>query len=242
VVGGRTQYDWEVGDLIISNIKTFLKKSKYLAKVNMASPRIGPSKEKMFAIRPGYRHRLDNEFFDDAASEEGWQREVYEAAAAEARKTNAKTVYDIGCGSGFKLMKHFAHCRTVGFDVGPSVTFLKEKYPEREWRESRFSDTIADPADIVICADVIEHIPDPDQLMDFLSRIKLSTLFLSTPERQLIYGFDHSGPPDNKAHCREWTMDELKQYVGRWFEVVHHVISNREQATQLLVCRSRASR
>lgn len=201
---------------------------------------ITPSPSTAFGIKAGYRHRLENHFFDDSDNEDEWQCEVYEAAAKEARKIGARTVFDVGCGSGYKLVKHFAGIRTVGFDLEPTVTFLRQKYPDHEWRLSDFDETIEEPADIVICADVIEHVCDPDRLLDFLSRLNFRKLFLSTPERERVYGFDHSGPPRNKAHCREWTMEELKHYVGNWFDLESHAISNEAQATQLIVCQPKA--
>lgn len=191
----------------------------------------------MFDIKQGYRHNLDNDFFNDTDSEDGWQREVYASAAEITSQMGAQTVYDIGCGSAYKLVKYFSDVRTVGFDLEPTVSFLKEKYPDREWRISNFEDTIEETVDVVICADVIEHIPDPDRLMEFLAGINFRKLFLSTPERLLIYGFDQSGPPLNPAHCREWTMVELRKYASNWFIVESHGISNKAQATQLIVCR-----
>lgn len=177
--------------------------------------KIAASSKVEFGIRTLYRHRRNNEFFDATGSQESWQKEVYEAAARSAEDANATVVFDVGCGSGYKLMKYFGKLRTVGFDVEQTVTMLKQKYPGRDWRCSNFTARIDEAADIVVCADVIEHIPNPDQLMEFLSRIRFRKLFLSTPERHLVYGFDQSGPPLNKAHCREWTMDELAGYVRR---------------------------
>ncbi len=135
--------------------------------------------------------------------EDEWRREVYERAVDKA--LSARTVFDIGCGSGFRLMKHFTDIRRVGFDLEPTVSFLKNRYPHRDWRISSPGETIRKSADIVICADVVEHIPDPDLLVDFLAGLRFKKLVLSTPDRGLIYDCDHSGPRLNPHHCREWT-------------------------------------
>ncbi|NND50337.1 MAG: exopolysaccharide biosynthesis protein, partial [Rhizobiales bacterium] len=127
-----------------------------------------------------------------------------------------------------------------GFDLKPMVSFLKKKYPGRDWRVSNFKNTIEEPADIVICADVVEHIPNPDRLMDFLARLHFKKLILSTPERGLMYDCDHSGPPLNPHHCREWTMVEFWTYVSGWFDIERHEITNRVQATQMMVCRAKS--
>lgn len=216
-----------------------LKRARYVLSTRLGRSGIPASREVLYGIRAGYRHRLDNRFYDDTPADDSWQREVYEAAAVDARGRGARAVYDVGCGSGYKLVKYFSEFHTVGFDLEPTVEFLKGTYPDRRWRVSNLEETFEEPADIVICADVVEHVPDPDRLMRFLSRLQFRKLYLSTPERLLVYGFDHSGPPGNPAHCREWRMDEFNRYVARWFEIERHEISNRLQGTQLIVCRPR---
>jgi SAM-dependent methyltransferase len=194
--------------------------------------RYPPSKQSQFGIKPGYRHRTANRFFDDTPLRDEWQREVYERAATYARTRKLLSVADIGCGSGFKLMKHFGEFRTIGLDLEPTVSFLRRAYPERDWRVSDLTATL-EPVDVVICADVIEHIPNPDMLMRFLTRIEAQVYFVSTPERTLFYGYDHSGPPSNRGHCREWTMQELRNYLSQWFQVDEIVVTDASQATQM---------
>lgn len=191
-------------------------------------------KAEQFGIRAGYRHRPENAFYDDTAQKDQHQREVYEAAAAASKEIGAKKVFDIGCGSGFKLMKFFPDTETVGFDLEPTLSFLRQTYPERQWASADFErDT--DQADIVICADVVEHIPNPDLLMQYLSRITRGKLVISTPDRYRVYGWDHSGPPRNRAHCREWSMDEFRIYVERWFNIEDHRITNFDDSTQMII-------
>jgi len=188
-----------------------------------------------YGIRAGYRHRPDNAFFDDTPLKDEWQREVYEESARIAAGIGAGLVADVGCGSGYKLVKNFPAVRTVGFDLEPTLSFLRRTYPDREWRESSFSADV-EQADLVICSDVIEHIPNPDMLMDHLVRLTRKRLVLSTPERISVYGWDHSGPPRNPAHCREWRLDELTSYVSGWFRIEEARITNHGQGTQMLVC------
>lgn len=199
------------------------------------------AKSAKYAIKPGYTHRIRNVAVNKSGSTDEWQREVYQDASKEARRLQADVVFDVGCGSGYKLVHSFPDTKTVGFELPRTVQFLRETYPNRDWRVSNLATTVAESADVVIAADVIEHMPDPDQLMGFLSRLQFRTLFLSTPERILVYGWDHSGPPANYAHCREWTMAEFDSYVNRWFDIEHHYISNAAQGTQVAVCKPRAS-
>jgi len=223
----------------VISIRSVVKSLIYHSKFASEDRRTQPSNVSEYRIRAGYRHRHKNTFYDDTVTADEWQKEVYECAADEAARLGATSIFDIGCGSGRKLVKYFPNLRTVGFDLPPTIEFLKKEYPNRDWRPSEFSTVVRESCDIAICSDVIEHIPNPDSIMGFLALLKCTKLILSTPERNLLYGFDQSGPPRNKAHCREWTMSEFGSYVRQWFDVELHTISNRSQATQLMVCTPR---
>ena len=125
----------------VSQLKTFAKRA-FMPRTTAAADNPVPSSVSEYCIRKGYCHRPDNRIYDDTDLEDQWQREVYEWAVEEALDIDARTVFDIGCGAGFKLMKHFAGIRTVGFDLKPMVSFLKKKYPGRDWRVSNFKVTI----------------------------------------------------------------------------------------------------
>jgi hypothetical protein len=84
-------------------------------------------------------------------------------------------------------------------------------------------------------------VTEPDKLLDFLGSIAKHYIVISTPDRDLVYQPGDSrlnGPPGNTTHMREWTFDELRKFVESKFEIVDHIISNRRQATQMIVCRS----
>jgi len=193
-----------------------------------------------YELPPGYRHRQEPKNFDDTGNEDHWQREVYEFAAALAAEKGLRTVYDIGCGSAFKLVHFLGSYDTVGFDVEPTVKILRERYPTRRWELADFSRALPSP-DLVVCSDVVEHVADPDVLMRHIAGLNARHTVLSTPDRDLLYeeyDFHRLGPPHNPTHLREWNAKEFKPYVQRFFEVLDHRITNREQATQMIYCRS----
>lgn len=201
-----------------------------------------PSLRKRYGVAPGYFHRVRSRHYDDTHNTDGWQKEVYIAAADLMRKLNLRTVYDVGCGSGYKLITLLGEYETIGFDVEETVAFLKHKYPGRKWRSVSFDDMSIEPADLVICSDVLEHVSDPDALIKFLHHVVGQYLILSTPERNLLYRTlspRRRGPPGNPTHFREWTFRELNEYISKTFDIVEHRITNREQGTQMVVCRPR---
>jgi hypothetical protein len=119
----------------------------------------------------------------------------------------------------------------LGIDIPKTVSFLKEKYPTKSWSDQFVPVT---GYDLIISSDVIEHLPDPDILLDLIIQCDPKLIVLSTPERNLLCKIDHNGPPFNKAHVREWTMVEFYNYISSRLDVLDHYISNHDQATQVI--------
>jgi hypothetical protein len=86
---------------------------------------------------------------------------VYLRAADLARNENFTTIYDVGCGSGYKLINYLGEYDTAGFEVPQTLEFLRRTYPDRKWTFAQFSDCSHPAADLVICSDVIEHVDQP---------------------------------------------------------------------------------
>lgn len=184
-----------------------------------------------YCIKDGYVARLKNRYFDDTPLKDEWQKEVYARARELADAQGCRSVLDIGTGSGFKLLKYFGDVETLGMDLPPTVKWLRRTYPQRKWTD-KFEPVLG--FDMVICADVIEHIPDPDQVLELIEKCQPRIAVISTPDRSLLKR-GLNGPPGNKAHVREWAFDEFGQYIGQRFKVLDHFISNQFQATQVVV-------
>ena len=90
--------------------------------------------------------------------------------------------------------------------------------------------------ELVICADVIEHLQNPDVIVEAIKKSGAKIAVISTPDRSLIPG-GMSGPPRNPHHVREWTMKEFDSYLRQHFDVLEHYICNAEQFTQVVVLR-----
>ena len=187
----------------------------------------------MYHLPEGYVERLNASPFDDTPNTDLWQNEVYVKAAELATQQNVRSILDIGCGSAYKLLKHLGHLTTCGVDVEPTLSWLKETYPDRLWvppngHYLRY--------DMVVCSDVIEHVEDPDELLNSIKSAYPKVIVISTPDRSMLKA-DQNGPPNNLSHIREWSMPELNAYLSDHFEVLEHYIVNEEQCTQLAVCR-----
>lgn len=173
----------------------------------------------------GYVSRQEPEYHDDGSSESSdivHQPEAYEVVRYLLGATGRGTVVDIGCGSGRKL-RDLSVRRAIGVDFGTNIEFCRTNFPDVcEWVEADLSDPsarlIANYANsdaIVICADVVEHLPDPTQLLRLLDDCyrRGAIVITTTPDRVRVRGSDHEGPPPNAAHVREWELDEYARVL-----------------------------
>lgn len=187
-----------------------------------------------FAIRRGYLHRKSVTDFIDQGNTDEYQKEVYVFARRLFDEKELSGVLDIGCGSAFKLLANFDNVPKAGAEL--STDWLKQKYPSEIWFAFSDKEWKQFPAQLIICADVIKHVPNPDAFIaDLLEQAHAKYFVFSTPDRNLDTSPWIFGPPNNESHYREWTFEEFASYISRHFQIVHHTISKREQRTQMLV-------
>ncbi|TWT52690.1 bifunctional 3-demethylubiquinone-9 3-methyltransferase/ 2-octaprenyl-6-hydroxy phenol methylase [Rubripirellula amarantea] len=157
-----------------------------------------------------------------------FQYHVYQWARRLADEHRLHRIADIGCGPGTKLMNMFGTEFDVhGFDQPEAIEICRSRYDRGEFEVLDLDDVMAceekvDIFDLVICADVIEHLEYPERLLEHIRRMsgRHTQILLSTPDRIRLNGTDVRSP-NNKAHVREWTRDELQLFLqARGFSVV----------------------
>ena len=153
-----------------------------------------------------------------------WQVPVYGLAAWLVDELGLRTVVDIGCGHGRKLVDALqGHAeRLVGFDQPSGIELAKHRFPQGEWLAGNLADpsawdalAVLDP-DIVLSVDVIEHLDDPREFLHGLRRLAERTgalALVSTPNRAQLGKRVRRGPPVNQLRVREWTAGEFHRLV-----------------------------
>lgn len=186
-----------------------------------------------YFIKDGYRERDINNSLDTESGEEFWnakriatslryQYYVYRRARQLARKHGIDSLADVGCGVATKLNAFFAGSgiRYYGIDQASAIEICRKWYDEGTFidenlEEPRYLLRDHEPnVGMVICSDVIEHMADPDELLDYIKAISTpeTLIVLSTPERDALRGKDCLEPLHPK-HVREWSRDEFRAYL-----------------------------
>jgi len=149
-----------------------------------------------------------------------YQAGVYDLALSLLPNAPDACLIDVGCGPGAKLSRigrKRPRARIVGIDRASTVEYCRGRHDFGEWIAADLNEpaTASDlRGDIVVCADVIEHIQNPDRLLRFLRQVTKpqGRIVISTPERDLMHGTGCLNSP-NPEHVHEWTHAEFVALV-----------------------------
>ena len=87
--------------------------------------------QKTYNIISGYRSNPTPTHHNDISWTDESQNEVYQFSRKLLDEKQLNTVIDLGCGSGFKLIKYFDDKETIGIETEPCLSFLKTKWPTK---------------------------------------------------------------------------------------------------------------
>lgn len=157
----------------------------------------------------------------DVPEENYWFRRhlvVYEWIAA---RTIGRRVVDMACGEGYgsEVLSRGA-TSVVGVDANPEAhVHARLRYQRENLRFERdLVETFSEPCDAVVFLQTIEHVQDPDAILDhFKAMIGADgTAYVTTPNVLTLApeGAERSGNP---WHVREYRPDEFRALCERHF-------------------------
>jgi len=154
-----------------------------------------------------------------------FQYHVYRWGAALVRSRGLASVLDVGCGPATKLATLIAPvCPCIaGIDQSSAITVARRLERPGDFRvvdlEHCQSVQAERTYDLIICADVLEHLLDPDPALALIARhCHANTLvLLSTPDRARLRGRGCM-TSEKPEHVREWAAPEFLAYLRsrRW--------------------------
>ena len=164
------------------------------------------------------------------------------AYLGEVYNTNHIIDIGCGCGRRAAELAWYGFTVTA-IDVGPNIHCAKNRYRHSSFYQDRIefiamelgaggneheyehgttpplyrllSRNVESPA-IIVASNIIEHLVDPFVLLSLIKRLLNSgahAAVLSTPERDLMYGGIHTGPPFHDCHMREWNLHEFQSML-----------------------------
>jgi SAM-dependent methyltransferase len=183
-----------------------------------------------FFIKEGYKINEAAKTFETEFVGEYWteariktssvyQYDVYKFAGELIKKYNFQVGIDLGCGPGTKgkwflepnlkelILIDQPNCKAIAQKTIPNTKFIGVDLENLTLR-------LNEKVDIIICADVIEHLANPIPTIKFcLHSIKKGGyIILSTPERDVLRGEGCLESP-HPAHVREWNHIEFRKLL-----------------------------
>ncbi len=154
----------------------------------------------------------------DVPEENYWFRRhlvVYEWIGA---RVAGLSVADLACGEGYgsDVLARTA-AEVVGVDANPQAhEHAKLRYPVANLRfERNLVETYTGPCDAIVFCQTIEHIEDPESLLDGFARAA-PVSYITTPNR-LTLAPAGAQKSDNPWHLREYTAAEYRELLGASF-------------------------
>jgi len=204
--------------------------------------------DRRYGIKPDYQPNLTSQGYAAPDEPAYWtperialsavyQYDVYKIAAKLMCEPGVASVLDVGSGPPMKLksllppkplavhLVDHAESAPLAARLLPSATFTAANLEIIDLDLYR-------RFDLVICADVIEHLLDPDPCLHFIRRhlSPAGVLLISTPERDILRGRDCRSCP-HPMHVREWNRAEFAIFLqSRNWQVISHCILPQRRA------------
>jgi ubiquinone/menaquinone biosynthesis C-methylase UbiE len=158
-------------------------------------------------------------------------RRFHRQIAALLKATGAERILDAGCGEGFVvsyLLQRNDGLTISGIDCSlEAIEMARQMVPGvlfdvGDLREMPYDD---DSFDLVMCLEVLEHLPDPHKGLRELRRVTSAHCLLSVPHEpffratNFLRGRHVPAWGRDPEHLQHWTARQFRRLVEQYFEI-----------------------
>lgn len=154
-------------------------------------------------------------------------------AIAMVERAKPRTILELGCGEGYVLeafLQGGVQAELSGVELSErAVRLARERLGERatiEHRDARELVANNRHFDMVMMLEVLEHIPEPTQMLDILDDLSSEWLLLSVPWEpffcalNFMRGKNLARWGNDPEHVNHWGRRAFSRFIGERFEVV----------------------
>ncbi|MDH4138804.1 MAG: class I SAM-dependent methyltransferase [Anaerolineae bacterium] len=164
-------------------------------------------------------------------------RRFHRQIASLLKATGAERILDAGCGEGFVvsyLLQENHRLAITGLDCSlEALEMARQMVPGvlfdvGDLREMPYSD---DNFDLVMCLEVLEHLPDPHKGLRELRRVTSAHCLVSVPHEpffratNFLRGKHVPAWGRDPEHLQHWTAGQFRRLVEQYFEIERFVYS-----------------
>ncbi len=171
-----------------------------------------------YEIKDGYKTNPPRQMMQTKDDAQTFQLQVYKYVRELIINNQLESLLDIGCGMPEKLKLFIAPiCKKIwGVDHKNVIDEIvkNESYGFGTWIDSdTFGVELCLRIDVILAADIIEHLENPIILLNSIKEVATETTFIviSSPDRETLN--NPNGPPNNLNHVREWTKVEFIKFL-----------------------------
>lgn len=144
----------------------------------------------------------------------------------------ARRVLEVGAGEGFLLgylSEKFPEIRFVAADLNEEdLSRLRQLFPQIETHHANIYDLsgLTGPFDLVICAELLEHIDEPERGLDQLLTLEPRRLIVTVPHEpwfqlsNLLRGKNVGRLGNDLEHVNHWGRRSFRALLESRFEVL----------------------
>jgi 2-polyprenyl-3-methyl-5-hydroxy-6-metoxy-1,4-benzoquinol methylase len=158
----------------------------------------------------------------------------FHAKAVELiNRAQPSTILELGCGEGFvlsALLDAGVRAELTGVELSErAVGIARARLGDRVVIEHRDARELIDDGrrfDMVMMLEVLEHIPDPGQMLPILERLSNGWLLLSVPWEPVFCGLNFMAGKNitrlgnHPDHVNHWTRRGFHRFLSTHFDVI----------------------